>query len=165
MHEAVTRKVKSAKELISKSGDQLNPKVYVLLRDAIKLILSRPNKDNMTSKLVPVVRSELTLLGAYQETMLSIANEAIHSINNEQNTPVDRATSVFILENLMSELKPDVTRKPAIKKIFERIRDAKIKLSSKVKNDRKVRGMFLTQSPSLTAKKILDSKFPKKDDE
>src|SRR5437868_1962308 len=41
------------------------------LRDAMKLIMSRPNSDNMVSKLTPDLRRELGQFSAFEDTLSS----------------------------------------------------------------------------------------------
>lgn len=127
-----------------------------ILRDSLKLVLSRPNDDNMLSNLLPIIRSELNNFNAFEDTLVSITQEAIRSINNDKLATVYRSTSLFILENIMSEIRPELSsQKSDFKRIFELIRDAKIEVPEKVKNERVLRSMYSTKNPSAIAAAIL----------
>ena len=61
----------------------------------------------------------------------------------------------------MAQVQPLISRQPEMRAIVEKIRDAKIKIPDDVVNNRKLTGMFKTQSPSAIAEKIL-AKYPAK---
>jgi len=134
------------------------------LRDTLQLILSRPDKDFMVSKLIPLVRKELVNYGGFEVSLETIATQAIMNLKSDKSSVSSKSTAVFVLENLMSEIKPEIDIKPEFKKIIEQIRDAKIKIPDAVVTDRKMTSMFKTVSPSETAKGILE-KLKKKEDE
>lgn len=132
-----------------------------LLKDALRMILSRPNKDNMVEKLLPDVRRELNNYGAFYDTLNDISVEAVSGIN--QKIPVVyRSTFVFVLENILSEFRPELKTKAEIKKIYKFISDAKIQIPEDVRLDRKLRSMFSSDSPSETAQKIIDTDLAEK---
>lgn len=126
------------------------------LRDTAQFILSRPDKDFMVSKLMPLVRKELVNYGAFEDSLETIATQAIMHLKSDKAPTRTKSTSIFILENLMSEIKPEIEHKPEFKKIVEQIRDAKIKISDEVVTDRKMTSMFKTVSPSDMAKDLLE---------
>lgn len=129
------------------------------LSEALAYILSRPDKDNMLAKLLPAVRKELINYNAF-ETSLSLAvTDAITAIQSKKLPATYRATSVFVLENVMSQVQPLVTTSKEMRSIVEKIRDSKLEVPSDVMNDRKLKSMFNTSSPSKTAEKILQ-KYP-----
>ena len=126
-----------------------------ILRTTLKLILSRPNEDNMVSKLLPIVRSELNNFSAFEDTLSSVSDGSIRTIANDKLPVVYRGTALFILENLMSEIRPELEHKEEFKTLITKIRDANIKIPEKVANERKLRSMYNTKSPSTTAGAIL----------
>ena len=158
MRSLVLKKIQKAKQAsMSKTLDSSEAEHEALesLRAAMVIILSRPNKGNMVAKLAPDVRRELTNFNAYEDTLASIAYEAIRGVNNKKIMVTSRGTYLFVLENLMAEILPSVD-KPEFEKIFRKIRDAKIKVSKEVNTDRKMRAMFPKFDPSQTAKKVLE---------
>jgi hypothetical protein len=126
------------------------------LRSALHLILARPNQDNMLAKLMPEVRKELSNVNAFEDSLSSLASEAIEGLRNEKLPTVFRSTYLFVLENIISEFKPEIRDKAELRKIFEKIRDAKLAIPKDVTKDLKLRSMLKVESPSERAKQILE---------
>jgi osmotically-inducible protein OsmY len=69
-----------------------------------------------------------------------------------------------MLENLIAEARPELRRSDELREALERIRDAKITVPKDVIDERRMNGMFSTQSPSETARQSLEAAgFKKKD--
>ena len=126
------------------------------LKEGLRIIMSRPNTDNLIPKLLPEIRKELVQFEAFDDQILELVNEAVDRVQDEKATTTGRATALFMLENIMAEIKPEVGTNEKYKSAYEKIRDAKIKVPKEAKSDRKIRGMFQTESPSEKAKKILE---------
>lgn len=129
------------------------------LSEALTYILSRPDKDNMLAKLLPTVRKELINYNAYETSLSLVATDAITAIQSQKLPATYKATSVFVLENIMSQVQPLISTNKDMRAIIEKIRDAQLEIPSKVINDRKLKSMFKTSSPSATAVKVL-KKYP-----
>ena len=127
------------------------------LRSALQLILSRPNQDNMLAKLMPEVRKELSNVNAFEDSLSSLTSEAISGLSNDKLPTVIRSTLLFVLENVISEFKPEVRDKEEFRKLFEKIRDAKLKIPKDVAKDLKLRSMLKVESPSERSKHVLES--------
>jgi hypothetical protein len=124
---------------------------------AERVILSRPNSDNMVSKLVPEVRREVILFANYDDILDAMTTEAIQAFDPSMHLSTEMETTyLFMTENLISELKPEIVNDERARALMERIRDAKIDVPHDVMAERKLQGMFLTESPSDYAKQILD---------
>lgn len=159
--EALVRKAKQAAVEQQRSGDVEagDTEAVEYLRKALVLILSRPNKDNMLADLLPPVRRELGNYNAYPDTLSSVASEAMDGMQNSKLKAPSRATYFFVLENLLSELRPDAQRED-FKKIIVKIRDAKLEIPKEVKRELKLTSMYRAVSPSAIAQEILDKKTP-----
>ncbi|MCB0355467.1 MAG: hypothetical protein KDD40_00580 [Bdellovibrionales bacterium] len=132
------------------------------LKEALRLIFSRPNKDNMVEKLLPEVRAELKSYSAFYDSIYDLVVEAVAGLG--QKIPVVyKSTYIFVLENVMSEFRPLLKSDKEIQKIFFYIRDSDVKVPDDVRLDRKLRSMFKSQNPSETAKTIIDAELPKDD--
>ena len=134
-----------------------NAEAVSYLKEALQLIFSRPDSDNMVAKLVSEVRRELLSYTAFETTISELADEALATAKNENAAPSVQSTSLFILENVLSQIRPDVVNNnnEAFRGIIERIAKAKIKISNEVFKDRKLRGMFKNKNPSEIAEEIL----------
>lgn len=125
------------------------------LRDALKLIFSRPNSDNMVAKLITDIRRELGGLNAFEDSIAAVANDALITVKDSGQTVNRRATALFVLDNIMAEIRPQAGDKPDFRRVIQRIADAKIKIADDVKRDLALRSMYRLQNPSETAEKIL----------
>jgi hypothetical protein len=156
--------LKLVKEHVANSSkkDSSDQQAVDELREALLLILARPNQDNMLAKLMPDVRKELSGFNAFEDSLASLTQEAIRGLSNDKLPTVNRSTYMFVLENILAEFKPEVKEKAEIRKIFETIRDAKLKLPKDVTKDLRLRSMLKVESPSERAKRILKQLIPEK---
>ena len=157
MLQLVNLKLKQARGVGSNTSDEnVNDKEAVEhLREAAQLILSRPDSDNMVAKLMPDVRKELIGYNAFEDVLSGIAAGATATLKDENSPGSRQATAVFVLENLLAQVRPEVASNGDIRRIVQRINDAKIEIGNPVRNDMKLRGMFKTHNPSKLAATIL----------
>jgi hypothetical protein len=132
------------------------------LRDALKLIFSRPNSDNMVAKLAPDLRRELSGFSAYEDTISSLSAEATGIVNDKNATVSARSTALFVIDNILGEVRPEIAGNVDLRHVVEKIRDAKLKIDDDVIRDRKLRAMFKTKNPSEYAAEILKAMPAKK---
>jgi hypothetical protein len=145
--------IKMQEEDMVEEGDK---QAVARLREALLLILSRPNKDNMVAKLVPVVKKELINYDAFQDVLAAIAGQATGAIQSETLSVSQRATAIYVLENLLSEIKPLLTGDAKLRALVKKIRDADITVPDKVKSHRKLTGMDETPDISKIAGRLYE---------
>jgi hypothetical protein len=163
MNQQVQVRIRNAHKKTKGGDDNSGDKEAIgELRDALKLVFSRPNSDNMVSKLTPDLRRELGDFSAFEDTISSIVAESLSQVKDDTNSVAMRSTALFVLENALSEIRPEVSKNEDMRRIVQRVADAKIKISEDVIKDRKLRSMFKTRNPSDFADEILKSQ-PKKD--
>ena len=171
MNQQVQARIKKARKLLKSDSkasptdtaeEEVNPDAIAELVDALKLIFSRPNTDNMVAKLTPDVRRELSNVTSYEEAIAGIAKEAIAGAQDKGGTVARRSTSLFMLENILSEIRPEVPNNEEFRTVVKTIADAKLKIDDDVANERKVRSMFKTRNPSEMASEILAALTSKK---
>ncbi len=154
MNKLVSDKVKESKK--SASGKA------VPLKEALQAVYSRPNDDDMIEKVVAPLRTNLDNLESWEKTISQLTDEAINALKNPRAfKPVVQMTYVIFLENLLAEVKPYIKSEGFERKIVERIRDAQIEVSKEAVNERKLRTMKSTVSPSELAQKILSQNIEK----
>ncbi len=108
-------------------------------------------------KLTLEVRREMTDVGNYDDILEAMTREGIQAFDSNLSLPTTmKTTYTFLLENLMSELKPEIKNDSRQRAMLEQIRDAKLDIPYDVMRERKLQGMFLTESPSEHAKRILE---------
>lgn len=167
MLKLIRSRIDKAEEIAIRSQEEgeerkAEGKVLILLKNAMTLVLTRPNtsNDNLVAKLSPIIKSELNNYEAYYRTMDTIISASLNKLNDPKTTINHKVGSTFILDNAMSELRPELKREPEAKAIFKKIRDAQIVLDRKVSSQRLLQAMASSSSPSDVAKKILDKTFP-----
>lgn len=155
-------KIKKAQALQAKQEDnedgeiQAEPEALENLKDALRIVLSRPDQDGARSNLYSRVRRELVDLNALDQVLVELTEESLAELRT-QDGPRRTATYVVILENMMAEIKPELAENGTYRKIVERIRDAKVTITDKAKVQNLLRSMSIPISPSETATKLLKS--------
>ena len=124
------------------------------LRQALQIIFARPNRDNMVSKLIPDVRRQLKNFNSYDDTINSLLTEALQGVQSKTFSITDRSTYLFIIENIMDEIRPQVSRSSRYHKMYTDIKNAQLIIPEDVNKDRRKR-MFKKFNPSEVAKRRL----------
>lgn len=153
-------KIRKAQKIQSKQEDseddeiQAEPEALDNLRDALRIALSRPDQDGARANLYGRVRRELVDLNSLDTVLMELTEEAIAELRN-QDGPRRTATYIVLLENMMDELNPELIDNASYRKIFERIRDARITITDKARVANLLRSMSIPESPSTRAEKML----------
>ncbi|MCM2280395.1 MAG: hypothetical protein NDI61_00955 [Bdellovibrionaceae bacterium] len=129
------------------------------LKDAMRIALARPDRDGTRSSLYSLVRRELVDLNSLDVVLRDLAQESIDALKAKRSAKA-QATYVYILENLMAELRPDLANDNT-REIVTRIRDARIDIDPAVRKQLMMRTMSRPVSPSDTAERLL-SQVPAK---
>lgn len=155
MRAAINERVNLAKKADTGADAGTEAQAVEHLRDALKMVLSRPDTDTdkMVGKTFPLVQTELVRFRAFEDTLAGVVNEAIYGIKNNIGSPDQQTTYFILLENFMAEMLPDVS-KPEIRAIYEKIREADLELSKDVKKVIR-RSMYKKFAPSQVAAAIL----------
>lgn len=154
MNKLVQDKIRESR---ASKGDKVGP-----LREAMQAVFARPNEDFMIDKVMSPLRNELDEHGAYESTLRSLVEESVLALQKPDNVkPAAQVTYAVMLENFLSEMKPRVGESFE-KEIITQIRDAKISLTRKAENERKLGMMKPTKSPSDMAADILKGPEKKK---
>jgi len=156
MSKLVHLHIKKAQKVSGEDENELDSEAIDILREGLKLVFSRPNSDNMIAKLIPDLRRELVNYQAYETSFEPMAKNAIEIVKSKNAATITQSTALIILENILSEIRPEVERGNAnLRKVMEQIRDADLELSTAVIKERKLRGMLKSLNPSDEAKTIL----------
>ncbi|MBX3039983.1 MAG: hypothetical protein KF789_04660 [Bdellovibrionaceae bacterium] len=145
MNDLVRQKIAAAKE-----GDNAP------LKDGLQTVLSRPDEDFMIDKVMGPLRQELEEQDLWEPTMVALTDEAISALKNpKKHKAAIQATYAVFLTNTISQLKPKAREKGFERQLLEKIRDAKIELSAEMRDERRLRVMKETASPSTLAEQAL----------
>lgn len=134
----------------------------VPLKEALQAVYSRPNSDDMISKIVDQLRSQLELESAYEKVFSELIQEAINALKRPQNFKKDVQVSYAIfLENTIAEFKPDLKSDSFELKMIQKIAGSELDLTKEARKERQLRLMTEGSSPSELAKIVLQE-FEKK---
>lgn len=149
MSKIIQDKTKESKK--EKGGDKIIP-----LKEAFQAVYSRPNEDGMIEKIVSPLKNNLNEMQMYEKVVQKLVSEAIGALSNTKPfSPVVQVTYWVFLENMVSEMKPQVDQ-PFESSVLTKIRDAKIELTPAAKKERLLRMMKQAKSPSELAGEILE---------
>ncbi len=159
--ELVRKKLKAASDIQVQQEDNdengilAEPAAIEKMKDAMRIVLSRPDQDDGRATQFARVRRELSDLGSFEKVLQDLTTEGITALKSKSGSDKIQITYIFLLENLMAELKPDIAKNKIFQKLIEQIRDANLKIDDSIKSTIKLRTMTVPVSPSQTAAKIL----------
>ena len=135
-----------------KEGD-----VIYELKKALLIVLARPNRDFMSEKVLPDIEKQLDRYNAYFPTLESLTKESARLLKDEETQIKVQSAYLYVIENVIAELQPQLKKVPESKKIFQLIADSKIKISNKLSSFRRLEKMESNDfDPSKHARKKLD---------
>ncbi|MEZ0391199.1 MAG: hypothetical protein ACAH59_03215 [Pseudobdellovibrionaceae bacterium] len=147
MNKLVRSKIQESKK---SGGNKVIP-----LKEALQAVFSRSNEDFMIEKITPQLKVEMDEHDSWEPSIQALVKEALGALGNPKAfKPVVQVTYLIFLENMIAELKPRLDEKFE-RKIITQIRDAKISVTKEAVNERRLRVMKETTSPSLIAEAVL----------
>ena len=136
-------------------GDTITEEFYV--QQALLIVLSKPNRDNMNRKLLQKIKQDGQLYGdKWFDYLMNVTQKACLAIQNKERSSIERATYLYIIENIIEEVSLHLQKVPKAQTIFVYIKDAKIKIPEEVHEVRYIRSLKpQVKSPSAIAKQWL----------
>ena len=125
------------------------------LNKALTLTLSRPPRDNVVQRLVQHIRRKVKQEQFYS-ILMNITRKACIGIKNEQRSAIERATYFYILENIITEIRPHINKHKPAQAILHLIRSSRISIPHDVHRERYIRALEpQTPSPSKLTEELL----------
>ena len=132
------------------------------LKEGALIAFSRPNEDVILDKVLSIVKNPLDDLTEWQDTLFQITQQSIDTIRQESETATAQLTASVVLENILSELKPDFTKQYQTggfeTDLIGKIAAADLKLSQNLLKEKKLNLMRSNSSPSALAQKLIENK-------
>lgn len=132
------------------------------LKEGLLICLSRPDEDSLVEKVVGTVRNPLEDNDLWDETVENLINESILAIQDPSRSSVDQVTYSIMLENLISEMRPEFIKQyksPGFEtRMIEKIAAAHTELNAGAKAERKLNLMKGSFTASQVAQKLLDKR-------
>lgn len=133
-----------------------------LLKEALQICLSRPDEDAVVEKTIGLVRNPLEERNLWESVVEELVDRSLNTIKEASVSSADQVTYSIILENLISELRPEFVKQyksPGFEsRIIEKIASAEANLSNKAQSERKLNLMKGSFSASAVAKKLIDKR-------
>jgi hypothetical protein len=129
------------------------------LEQALISVYSRPDDDGMIEKVAGPLRNEMEDNEVREKIIDRLLTESIDAVkkDSKQIRADIQVTYWILIENILGELKGTLKTSGSFEeKQIQRIREARIKITKQMSNERALRLIKSTKSPSETAKKILE---------
>lgn len=141
----------SRKYAYPRDGD----KAIIPLKKTLKLLFSRPNSDNLASKLSGDIIDDLKSMGIYPEIIGDLLKEAEEEITDKSLGPKIRTTSMILMKNVLLEIKPEILNSKDLALHVCAIADKNIKVPKEIKQDARLNTMIRGVSPTDLARRIM----------
>jgi hypothetical protein len=133
------------------------------IKESLELIFARPEQDNATSVIYSNVEGMAVEYGGIYSFLEEITRDALSILDKsgkDQSLLRDQNTYIYILNNMMSEIKPLALSQEGLKfkELITKIRDENIDFSDSLKSYRVLNSMSNITNPSRVAQEIVDKK-------
>ncbi len=132
------------------------------LKEGVLIAFSRPNEDVILDKVLSIVKNPLDDLVEWQDAVFQITQQSIETIQQDSETASVQVTAAVVLENILSEFKPDFMKQYETggfeTDIIVKIANANLKLGQNLLKEKKLNLMRTNASPSALAQKLIENK-------
>lgn len=131
-------------------------KAVTPLKKSLKMILSRPDDDNLISKLSTELISDLENMDVFEDVIADLITEGREDIYNKALNPKVRATSLIMMNNLLLLIRPLTLENVKLAKSVCKLADDEIKIPKEVLKNTELTTMLKEPSPTNLAKKVMN---------
>lgn len=132
------------------------------LKEGLLICLSRPDEDSVVEKVISTVKSPLEDNDLWESAIEGLINESFVVIQDANRSSADQVTYSVVLENLISEMRPEFLKQyksPGFEtRMIEKIAGANTELTSSAKAERKLNLMKGSFTASQVAQRLLDKR-------
>ncbi len=125
------------------------------LKKSLRMVLSRPDGDNLISKLSPEIIKDLESMGVFHTTVDELISEGKEDIFNKALSPKVRTTSLIMVNNLLSLIRPRTLTSLPLAKSVCKLADENLKIPQEILHATQLTTMLTEASPTSLAKKIM----------
>ncbi|MGH1468866.1 MAG: hypothetical protein ACRBBP_08310 [Bdellovibrionales bacterium] len=125
------------------------------LKKSLKMILSRPDSDNLVVKLSPELVQDLESMGVLTNVIDDLIAEGQEEVMNKALHPKVRATSLIMLNNLLLLIRPRTLDEIPLATSVCTLADKDLKIPKEVLKNTELTTMLKEGSPTNLAKKIM----------
>ncbi len=160
MHKDILLYLRIAKgEIKNRQYLELSP--YELHQQAITIVFSRPDTDDVLFRLKQVLKQETNQTASFKKHLHHLSSDAVAGIKNKTFNTRERATYYFILTNIIQHV--SLKKSYENKRILETIYKAKIQIPADLQTHLYIEALESDViSFSKKALKVLKKLYPKK---
>jgi hypothetical protein len=140
-----------------KKTDDLNA-----LKEGLLICLARPDEDSVVEKTISTIRTPLEDRNQWESAVNELIDKSVSVIRDTNQSSTDQVTYSLVLENLISELRPDFLKQyksPGFEtRMIEKIAAENTDLLPPANAERKLNLMKGSFSASHVAQKMLDKR-------
>ena len=133
-----------------------------VLQQGLLICLSRPDEDSIVEKTISTIRTPMEDRNLWESSVEQLIDQSAAVIKDKNQSSADQVTYSIVLENLISELRPDFMKQyksPGFEtRMIEKIAASETELSDPARAERKLNLMKGSFSASLVAQKMLDNR-------
>ncbi len=125
------------------------------LKKSFKMLLSRPDSDNLISKLAPDLVRDLESMEMFSPVVQMLIDEGKATVKNNSAEPKIRATALIMLNNLLLYVRPKTLDEVSLAESVCKLADQNIKIPKEVLKSTELTTMLKEPSPTELAKKVM----------
>lgn len=125
------------------------------LKKSFKMLLSRPDSDNLLSKLSPELLRDLDSMDLFPTIVQTLIDEAKVTVRSESTSPKIRATALIMLNNLILLIRPRALEEVELAQSLCKLADDEIEIPKAVLKSTELTTMLKEPSPTALAKKVM----------
>ena len=134
-----------------------------LIRESLELVFARPDQNNATSVIYSNIEGVAAGYGGVYKQLVEMTQQALKVLNQSGEDKAllrDQNTYVYILNNMMSEIKPLALSEEGLlyRQLIEKIRDSDIQITNSLKAYRALNSLSNIANPSKVARQIIGKK-------
>lgn len=132
------------------------------LKEAARIVYSRPDSDSVVEKIISDVRNPLEDENQWEPTIITLVKQSVETMKDDATSATDQVTSGTILENIIADSKPAYKKQYSSggleTDVIDYIADHNAVYSKKANSERSLSIMKSTLSPGKMAQKIQNDK-------
>ena len=134
-----------------------------LIRESLELVFARPDQNNATSVIYSNIEGVAEGYGGIYKQLMEMTQQALKVLNQSGEDKAllrDQNTYIYILNNMMSEIKPLVLSEEGLlyRQLVEKIRDSDIQITNSLRAYRALNSLSNIANPSKVARQIIGKK-------
>ncbi len=154
MRDILKQFIEKSRNHLSEDKDMGESLAVLELRQGLRVLLMRPNRDSVQANLMALLQNEIVKYRSFMSVLQEEVQSAIVKFPSEKESIAQQASLLYLMENAISYLKSINNQES--RAILENIKQAKLKISGELQSYLLLdMGRGKTSSPSTSAGQVL----------